>query len=70
MHLILFVCYVISVISDSATLWTVCSSPGSSVHGILQARILAVGYHASGNLLQRVFLTQGWNLPLLCLLYW
>ena len=23
MHLILFVCYVVSVISDSATLWTV-----------------------------------------------
>jgi len=23
-----------------ATLWTVCNAPGSSVHGILQARIL------------------------------
>ena len=33
-------CSVASVVSDSATLWTVCSLPGSSVHGILQARIL------------------------------
>ena len=31
-------CSVTSVVSDSATLWT--SPPGSSVHGILQARIL------------------------------
>ena len=29
-----------SVVSDSATPWTLCSPPGSSVHGILQARIL------------------------------
>ena len=29
-----------SVVSDSVTPWTVCSPPGSSVHGILQARIL------------------------------
>ena len=29
-----------SVVSDSVTPWTVCSSPGSTVHGIFQARIL------------------------------
>ena len=47
--------------------WTLCdpidcSSPGSSVHRILQARTLAWGSHA---LLQRIFLTQGLNLSLL-----
>ena len=31
--------YVTSVVSDSATPWTV-AQPGSSTHGILQARIL------------------------------
>ena len=41
-----------------------CSPPGSSVHGILQARILGVGCHA---LLQGIFRTQGSN-P--CLLHW
>ena len=41
-----------------------CSLPGSSVHGILQARITGVGCHA---LLQGIFLTQGSN-P--CLLHW
>ena len=29
-----------SAMSDSAIPWTVCSLPGSSVHGILQSRIL------------------------------
>ena len=29
-----------SVVSDSVTSWTVCSLPGFSVHGTLQARIL------------------------------
>ena len=29
-----------SVVSDSVNLWTDCSPPGSSVHGILQAGIL------------------------------
>ena len=29
-----------SVVSDSATPWTTCSLPGSSVHGIFQARVL------------------------------
>ena len=38
-----------------------CSPSGSSVHGILQARILEWGCHA---LLQRIFPTQRWN-PLL-----
>ena len=35
------------------------SLPGSSVHGILQARILGVDSHS---LLQGIFLTQGSNL--------
>ena len=38
------------------------SLPGSSVHGILQARICGVGCHA---LLQGIFPTQGSNLHLL-----
>ena len=36
-----------------------CSPPGSSVHGILQAKNTGVGCHA---LLQRIFPTQGSNL--------
>ena len=44
-----------------------CSSPGSSVHGILQAKNTGVGCHA---LLQGIFPTQGWNLRPLCLLHW
>ena len=39
-----------------------CSSPGSSAHGILQARILGVGCHF---LLQGIFPTQGLNLHFL-----
>ena len=39
-----------------------CCPPGSSVHGILQARILGVGCHS---LLQGIFPTQGSNLGLL-----
>ena len=35
--------------------------PGSSVHGILQAKNIGVAYHA----LQGIFLTQGSNLSLL-----
>ena len=38
-----------------------CSPSGSSVHGILQARILGVGCHS---LLQRIFRTQGSDLGL------
>ena len=44
-----------------------CSLPGSSVHGILQARITGVGCHA---LLQEIVPTQGLNPRLLCLLHW
>ena len=44
-----------------------CSLPGSSVHGILQARVLEWGCHA---LLQGIFLTQRSNTCLLCLLHW
>ena len=44
-----------------------CSPPGSSVHGISQARILGVGCHF---LLQGIFLLQGLNPGLLRLLHW
>ena len=44
-----------------------CSPPGSSVHGISQARILEQVDHA---LLQGIFPTQGLNTRLLCLLHW
>ena len=47
-----------------ATPWTV-ALPGSSVHGILQARMLE-SCHA---LLQGIFPTQELN-PILCLLHW
>ena len=40
--------------------------PSSPVHGIFQARILRVGCHF---LLQQIFLTQGLNLSLVCLLH-
>ena len=43
-----------------------CSSPGSSVHGISQTRILEKGCHF---LLQGIFLTQRLNPHLLHLLY-
>ena len=39
-----------------------CSPPGSSVHGMLQARILDLGSHS---LLQEIFWTQGLNPGLL-----
>ena len=51
-----------SVVSDSCDPMNH-SLPGSSVHGILQARILEF-------LLQGIFLTQGSNLHLLLLLHW
>ena len=44
-----------------------CDQPGSSVHGIPQARILEMGCHF---LLQGIFLTKGLNPCLLCLLHW
>ena len=47
---------------------TDCSPPGSSVHGILQARILK--WVVSHFFLQGIFLTQGLNLHLLHLLCW
>ena len=43
------------------------SLPGSSVHGILPGKKTGVGCHA---LLPGIFLTQGSNLSLLCLLHW
>ena len=42
-----------------------CSPPGSSIHGIFQARILEWVAILQGN-----FLTQGLNLHLLHVLYW
>ena len=41
-----------------------CNPPDSSVHGILQARILQASM-GSHSLLQGIFLTQGWNPGLL-----
>ena len=43
-----------------------CNPPGSSVHGIFQARILEYCH----SLLQEIFLTQGLNSHLLSLLHW
>ena len=48
---------------------TDCNPPGASAHGILKARLLEWVIH---DLLQRIFLIQGWNLHLLhgrCILY-
>ena len=44
-----------------------CSTPGSSVHGILQARILELVAMPSS---RAIFPTQALNLYLLCLLLW
>ena len=44
-----------------------CSPPGSSVHGILQARVLE---WAAMPFSRGVFLTQGSKLHFLCLLHW
>ena len=44
-----------------------CGLPGSSVHGDSPGKNTRVGCHY---LLQGIFPTQGWNLPLLCLLHW
>ena len=44
-----------------------CRPPGSSVHGILQARYTGVSFHA---LLPGTFPTQEPNPNLLCLLHW
>ena len=45
------------------------SPPGSSVHGILQAKIKNIGVGCRA-LLQGIFSTQGWNWCLFCLLHW
>ena len=52
------------VIQSGVTLWNAmdCSPPGSSVHGIFQARNTGVGCPL---LFQRIFLTQGLNPHLL-----
>ena len=44
-----------------------CNPAGSSVHGILQARITRVGCHF---LFEGLFPAQGSNLCVLCLLHW
>ena len=44
-----------------------CSPPGSSVHGDSPGKNTKVGFPP---LLQGIFLTQGSNLHLLCLLHW
>ena len=44
-----------------------CSPPGSSVHGDFPGKNTGVSCHT---LRQRIFLTQGLNTCLLCLLYW
>ena len=59
-------CYVASTVSDFGNPVD-CSPPGSSVHGILQNENIGVGCHA---LLQGIFLIEGLNLHLLCLLHW
>ena len=48
-----------------------CSLPSSSVYGILQERILECwSTGILDSILQGIFLTQGLNLHLLCLLHW
>ena len=59
------VVYCCLVAKSGPTLWCPCglaNPPGSSVHGISQARILVVGCYS---LLQGFFLDQGLNPPLL-----
>ena len=46
-----YVCVSCLVVSNSATPWTTCNLPGSSVHGILQVRILEwVAFPSPGGL--------------------
>ena len=58
-----------SVAQSCLTLWnpTDCRPPGSSVHGIFPGKNTRVDCYF---LLQRIFLTQGLNPHLLCLLHW
>ena len=58
-------CYVASVMSDSCDLMD-CSLPGSSVHGILQAKILEWVLSPPPG----IFPTQGLNPGLLYALQW
>ena len=66
---LLLACYLIIMCSETQLYVTLCdpadcSTPGSSVHGISQARILVwVAISSRG-----IFLTQGWNPCLLSLL--
>ena len=64
----LYLCVCVLSLSSCLTLCDPmdCRPPGSSVHGILQARILEWNCHA---LLQGIFPTQGLNPHLLCLLH-
>ena len=60
------VCCCCSVMPDSLWPHGLYSPPGSSAHGVLQARVLEwVPFPSPG-----IFLTQGSNLRLLWLLYW
>ena len=57
-----------SVVPDSFCDYMDCSPPGSSVHGILQARILewvVISFSRASSLFQGIFPTQGSNLSLL-----
>ena len=60
------ICVSCSVMSDSATSWTVYSQPGSSVHEVLQARILEWVAMLSS---RGIFLIQRFNPLLLYLLH-
>ena len=60
-------CQVASVVSDSFGNHMNCSPPGSSVHGILQARTLEWVAISSS---RGIFPTQGSNPHLLPLLHW
>ena len=60
--ILLLYCLISSVLSDSLQPMD-CSPPGSSIPG----KNIGVGCHT---LLQGIFLTQGLNLSLLCLVHW
>ena len=57
-------CVCIKVLQSYSTLYNPvdCSPPGSSVHGASPGKNTGVGCHF---ILQRIFLTQGWNPHLL-----
>ena len=64
----LHACCITSVVSDSCDPMD-CSPPGSSVHGDSPGKNTGTGEGCHA-LLQGIFLTQGPNLLLLCLLHW